>query len=72
MYSRSDSYRFPKPGTGGSPNQFRQMASELFGNRSKQGSGKSVEDKASYATAGNPKDYLDMASELRRRYQQLS
>lgn len=70
MYSRSDNSRFAKPGVGGNPSQFRQMASELFGNRSNQGKGKSVEDKTSFSTSGNPKEYLEMASELRRRYQQ--
>lgn len=73
MYSRqSDNSRFSRPGVGGNPNQFKQMASELFDNRSNQGRGKSVEDKTSFATAGNPKAYLEMASDLRRRYQQPS
>ncbi len=72
MYSSSDNSRFARPSSGGNPNQFKRMASELFGNRSNQGKGKSVEDKTSFSTSGNPKEYLDMATELRRRYQQPS
>lgn len=71
MYSQSDASRFSKP-AGGNPVQFSQMARELFGNRSSQGKGKSVEDKTSFSTSGNPREYLEMATELRRRYQQPS
>lgn len=54
----------------GNPAKFMEMASSLLNTRTRQGSGKKVEDRSSYGKAGNPQEFLQMASELRRSLEQ--
>ncbi len=54
----------------GNPAKFMEMASSLFNSRTRQGSGKKIQDRSSYGTAGNPQEFMEMASELRRAIEQ--
>ncbi len=54
----------------GNPARFLEMASSLINTRTRQGSGKKVQDRSSYGKAGNPQEFLQMASELRRSLEQ--
>jgi hypothetical protein len=54
----------------GNPAKFLEMASSLLNLRTRQGSGKKVQDRASYGKAGSPREFLQMASELRRSLEQ--
>jgi LPS sulfotransferase NodH len=47
-----------------------EMASALLNTRTRQGSGKKVQDRSSYGKAGNPQEFMQMASELRRSLEQ--
>lgn len=52
---------------GGNPSAYLDLASDLFATRSDQGEGKTVEDKTSFGTEGNPNQFLEMAKQLRSR-----
>lgn len=54
----------------GNPAKFIEMASSLLSTRTRQGSGKKVQDRSSYGKAGNPQEFMQMASELRRSLEQ--
>jgi hypothetical protein len=47
-----------------------QMASDLFSTRSAQGQGKTIDDRASFASEGSPSQFLEFAGELRRQLTQ--
>ncbi|MFS8885863.1 hypothetical protein [Synechococcus sp. H70.2] len=54
----------------GNPAKFLEMASSLINLRTRQGSGKKVQDRSSYGKAGNPQEFLQMAIELRQSLEQ--
>lgn len=55
---------------GGNTREFMQMASDLFSTRSAQGQGKTIDDRASFASEGSPSQFLEFAGELRRQLTQ--
>jgi hypothetical protein len=61
-----NSARVDRSRSNGDPSQFREIAKELLGQRTSQGSGKKVTDTAITNTSGNPKSFLAMAAALRR------
>ncbi|NJL98496.1 MAG: hypothetical protein HC924_06585 [Synechococcaceae cyanobacterium SM2_3_2] len=52
--------------SGGNPKDYQDMAKDLFNRKAQQGSGKQVNERASFGNSGNPKGFLEMAKELRR------
>ncbi|GAB4214993.1 MAG: hypothetical protein OHK0012_14120 [Synechococcales cyanobacterium] len=59
--------RVDRSRTNGDPAQFADVAKELLDQRTSQGEGKKVTDTAMASGSGNPKSFLEMAAELRRR-----
>ncbi|MGF1577163.1 MAG: hypothetical protein ACFCU9_14730 [Cyanophyceae cyanobacterium] len=63
MAERNDQIR---GNSGGNPKDYQDMAKDLYNRQTKQGSGKQVNERASFGNEGNPKGFLDMARALRR------